>query len=46
MGSVVRQIVDKVVVGRDRVEIHLRAEAEEGIGRNRTRYHRKSFRQL
>jgi hypothetical protein len=34
VGSVVRRIVDKVVVGRDRVEIHLRADAEEGIGRN------------
>jgi hypothetical protein len=34
MGSVVRRIVDKVVVGRDRVEIHLRADAGEGIGEN------------
>jgi hypothetical protein len=34
LGSVVRRIVDRVIVGRDRVEIHLRAGAEEGIGQN------------
>ena len=34
MGSTVRQVFDKVVVGKDRVEIHLRAGAGDGIGQN------------
>jgi hypothetical protein len=34
MEAAIRRVIDKVVVGRERVEIYLRADAGEEIGRN------------